>query len=351
MITLDKSRILIVGPSWIGDMVMAQSLLKLLRSQNDTLELTVLAPSWSRALLERMPEVDQSIESPFNHGDLKILERKKFAKDLRGKFDKAIILPNSFKSALIPYFARTPIRVGWRGEVRNLLLTDCRLLDTLKFPQMVQRFLALGLEATEPLPDDIPEPELQTDRALAQSTAKKLDLPTDNKVLILCPGAEFGDAKQWPSENFANLCVLAAKEGWQIWVVGSSNDRQVAIDIIDRLDSTTRLSIRDITGRTSLNQVIDLLSLADAVVSNDSGLMHIAAAVGSPVLAIYGSTSPEFTPPLAERVKLLTTEIECRPCFERTCPLGHKRCLTEITAQSVLLEINKLIATKTILEF
>lgn len=334
-------RLLVVGPSWVGDMVMAQSFLRLLRQQHPDAHLAVMAPAWSRALIQRMPEVDSSIESPFAHGDLSLGGRWKLGRQLAGRFDVAYILPNSFKSALAPFFAGIPRRVGWQGEHRNLLLTDCRKLDPVRYPLMVERFVALAVAAHQELPA-YQAPRLISDRETALAAAASLGIEPGERVLALCPGAEFGDAKQWPLEHYAQLADFAVKDGWQVWVLGSSNDREAGRHILGAVETASQPHCVDLTGKTSLGQAIDLLSLAAATVSNDSGLMHIAAAVGSPLVAVYGSTSPDFTPPLADRVKSLSTDIECRPCFERRCPLGHKRCLTEISPERVygsLLEL------------
>ena len=324
-------------------MVMAQSLFKLLRATDADIELTVLAPEWSLPLLQRMPEVDRSICSPFRHGELKLWQRLRIGLDLQGQFDTAIVLPNSFKSALIPWFARIRRRVGWRGEFRNLLLTDCRRLDPTALPLMVHRFMALGLTPDQPLPAEIPRPELKQDSTVAADTRAVLQLPFDKAALVICPGAEYGEAKQWPTGHFAELAGLVIARGWQVWIVGSPNDRAVAEEIINAVDPQQQASCFNLTGKTSLGQAADLISLATAVVSNDSGLMHIAAALKIPVVALYGSTSPDFTPPLADRVKLLSTDIDCRPCFQRRCPLGHLRCLTEIRAERVFQELQTLL--------
>jgi heptosyltransferase-2 len=315
-------------------MVMAQSLLILLRQQQPDAQITVMAPAWSRALIDRMPEVDAGIDLPFGHGDLKLITRWQLGRQLAGQFDTAYILPNSFKSALLPFFAGIPRRVGWQGELRNVLLTDCRRLDTAQYPLMVQRFVALGLEKGAQLPA-INRPALQTDAGRAAATAGSLDLGNGERVLALCPGAEFGDAKQWPLQYYARLCDMAVGDGWKVWILGSANDREAGNQVLSGVSESARARCFDLTGKTSLSQAIDLLSLASATVTNDSGLMHIAAAVGSPLVALYGSTSPDFTPPLADRVKSLTTDIACRPCFKRRCPLGHKRCLTEISPDGV----------------
>ena len=179
-----------------------------------------------------------------------------------------------------------------------------------------------------------PRPSLQSTAAQVQSTLAALDVPqAAGGRLVLCPGAEFGDAKQWPASHFAGLAARALADGWQVLIAGSGNDRAIADEIISRIEPALRAGCINLCGRTSLSQVIDVLASASAVVSNDSGLMHIAAALQRPLVALYGSTSADFTPPLADRVKLLASDIECRPCFQRTCPLGHKRCLTELSPE------------------
>jgi heptosyltransferase-2 len=289
-----------------------------------------------------MPEVYRSLESPFAHGELSLLARYRLARRLVGEFDSAILLPNSFKSALIPFFARIPVRIGWQGEHRNLLLTDCRRLDPTRHPLMVQRFVALALAPDAQIPE-VPRPRLHVDPVAAQTTAQAFSLDLSIRALALCPGAEFGDAKQWPLEHYSSLCNQAASDGWQVWILGSKNDRKNADEIVGSLSEPIRRRCRVLAGDTSLGQAIDLLHLATGVVTNDSGLMHIAAAVDSPLIALYGSTSSDFTPPLSDRVKSLSTDISCRPCFERTCPLGHRRCLTEILPTQVYRELEDLL--------
>ena len=322
---------------------MAQSLLKQLRQQLPDAHIVVMAPAWSRALINRMPEVDAGLESPFGHGDLKLRQRFKLGRQLSGQFDTAYILPNSFKSALVPFFAGIPRRIGWRGEFRNTLLTDCRKLDVSRFSLMVERFVALALQTGEML-ESFERPRLTTNLEQAEATAASLGIESGQQVLALCPGAEFGDAKQWPLEHYGRLCDLAIQQGWQVWILGSPNDRATGAQVLQLISRSNRQAGIDLTGKTSLDQAIDLLSLASATVTNDSGLMHIAAAVGSPLVALYGSTSPDFTPPLADRVKSLTTDIDCRPCFKRHCPLGHKRCLTEITPERVFGSLQDLLS-------
>lgn len=338
-------KILVVGPSWVGDMVMAQSLFKVLQQRHVNPQIDVLAPPWSRAVLQRMPEVNNAIELPFAHGELSLRKRYQLAKTLMtSQYDEAIVLPNSFKSALIPLFARIPLRTGWRGEQRGLLLNDCRLLDKQQLPMMVQRFVALGVAADERLPDPLPVPQLCALAQDAQQTIIDLSLQwhRSTPVLALCPGAEFGEAKQWPAEHFAQVACEYASRGWRIALLGSAKDRQICEQIVGLVPDILHDLCDNLAGLTSLAQVIDLMSLVRAVVSNDSGLMHIAAALHRPLVAVYGSTSPTFTPPLSDQVELLYTDIQCRPCFERQCPYGHKQCLTELYPQRVVHALESL---------
>ncbi|GJM11706.1 MAG: lipopolysaccharide heptosyltransferase II [Pseudohongiella sp.] len=337
------NKFLVVGPAWVGDMVMAQSLFMCLKEQYPDCKISVLAPDWTRPLLERMPEVERGISIEMDHGDLKLSRRRAFGKSLRAEgFTTAIVLPNSFKSALIPYHAAIPNRIAWKGEWRNMLLSDCRRLDKAAFPLMVQRFAALAFPASAQPPSQIPDPRLKSDQQNVDQALGDFGLSLGSKVLAICPGAEFGEAKQWPAEHFAACCSAKIDEGWQVWIFGSKKDMQVADEVLQLLSVEQRHSCVSLAGRTSLAQAIDLLSVASAVISNDSGLMHIAAALDKPVVALYGSTSPDFTPPLSEKSRLLFTDIECRPCFKRKCPLGHKKCLTELEPSRAVAAIEEL---------
>lgn len=341
--------ILIVGPSWVGDMVMAQALFISLqddaRAAGTTLEIDVLAPAWSRPLLVRMPEVRRAIDLPFQHGELNLPGRYRLGHSLRKQgYEQVIVLPNSFKSALLTLFMRGLQRTGWRGEARGLLLNDVRDLDKQALPLMVQRFVALGREEGAPLPVPLPRPRLVTEPLSVAAALADLGLDQAHPVLVICPGAEFGDAKQWPAEHYATVCAERIAAGWQVWILGSGKDTPVAAQIQARLPVTAQAFCHDLTGKTSLAQAIDVMSLATAVVSNDSGLMHVAAALGRPIVALYGSTSSDFTPPLADNVQLLAIDIACRPCFERTCPLQHKRCLVDLSPSLALSALEQVLA-------
>ncbi len=344
--------ILVIGPSWIGDMVMAHSLFITLqedaRAAGQTLAIDVLAPAWSQPLLARMPEVRQAIHLPFRHGELNLKGRYQLGSSLRKQgYDQVIVLPNSFKSALIAFFSRVPLRTGWRGESRGPLLNDMRTLDEKALPMMVQRFVALARPAGQPLPSPLARPTLKASPEGVEEAVQAMGLKRERPVLILCPGAEFGDAKQWPAEHFAELASTKLLAGWQAWILGSAKDQEVASQIQSLLHEDAMAHCHDLTGITSLEQAIDLMSCASAVITNDSGLMHIAAALGKPIVAFYGSTSADFTPPLADNVQLLSRELDCRPCFERRCPLTHKRCLVDITPAIALEALHTLLATDT----
>ncbi len=341
-----QENILVIGPSWVGDMVMAQSLFMCLKLNHENCRISVLAPAWTRPLLDRMPEVEKGISLSIGHGELALKKRRSLGRALRAEqFSTAIVLPNSFKSALIPFHAGISRRIAWRGEWRNFLLSDCRRLDTKNFPLMVQRFAALAFPLAAKPPAHIPEPRLQSDPASVDAALAEFALEASDRVLAICPGAEFGVAKQWPAQHFAKACQALIEEGWKVWIFGSEKDFPVAQEILQRLPEPQRQSCVSLAGRTTLAQAIDLLSAVKAVISNDSGLMHIAAALDKPIVALYGSTSPDFTPALTKRSKSLVTDIECRPCFQRECPLGHRKCLTELKPERAINAVHELISS------
>jgi heptosyltransferase-2 len=332
-------KILIVGSAWVGDMVLAQSLFKLLKQRQPDARLDVLAPAWTLPLLAHMPEVDEAIALPFRHGELKLGERLRIGRSLRARnYDRAIVLPNSLKAAVLPLAARIPRRTGFRGEWRYGFLNDVRPLDRARLPRTVDRFIALGLEPNEPLPADIPPPRLRVKPDEVARAAARFGIERSTRpVLALCPGAEYGPAKRWPAEYFADVARSRIAEGWGVWLFGSERDAGVTAEI-NRLANRACL---DLAGRTTLGEAIDLLSAATAVVSNDSGLMHIAAALARPLVAIFGSSDPNHTPPLGTRAEVLYLGLSCSPCFARECPLGHLRCLYDIAPQRTLSALNE----------
>lgn len=326
-------RSLIIGPSWVGDMVMAQSLFKTIKHTNPETCIDVLAPAWTRPLLERMPEVDKAIASPFQHGELRLMERRALGISLRGQYDEAVVLPHSFKAALIPWFANIPKRTGWLGEMRYGLLNDYRKLDKIKYPLMIEQCIALGLPANTPLKRPYPYPSFSVSAKNTQAALERYDLKLTGKpVLALCPGAEFGPSKQWPAAYYAEIATTKAKAGMDIWLFGSKNDLPIAAEIMQLSNHVAQ----NLVGRTTLADCIDLLATVDSVIANDSGLMHMAAALNKPLIALYGSTSPAFTPPLSPKAIILEEQLPCKPCFERTCPLKTHDCMRLLTPQKIL---------------
>ena len=331
--------VLIVAPSWVGDMVMAQSLFKVLKAQNPDCAIDVLAPGWTLALLERMPEVRDGIEMSPGHGQLQLMARRRLGISLRGSgYQQAILLPNSFKSALVPYWARIPKRTGFVGEMRQWLLTDARKLDRQRLPQTVQRFVSLGLPDGAQPGEGVPQPALLTDNDNGHAALQRLGLETGQRPLLaLCPGAEFGPAKKWPEAYYAEVARSWLEKGWQVWLFGSANDAAVC----ERINALAGGACENLAGQTRLEDAIDLLGMASFVVSNDSGLMHVAAALQRPMVAIYGSSDPGFTPPLAETARIERLGLDCSPCFKRECPLGHLDCLNKLLPERVIASMEK----------
>lgn len=336
--------ILIIGPSWVGDMVMAQTLFVCLKRQHPDCQIDVLAPEWSRPLLERMPEVREALSFPLGHGAFELATRRRIGQQLRGRYDQAILLPNSLKSALVPYFAGIPTRTGWRGEMRFGLLNDIRTLDKARYPLMIERFMALAHAPGAELPKPYPRPRLAIDPASRDAALARFGLSLDRPVLALCPGAEFGEAKRWPAEHYAAVADARLRQGWQVWLFGSQKDAPGGEEIREWVTPGFEEDVYNLAGRTSLAEAIDLLSCAGAVISNDSGLMHVAAALDRPLVAVYGSTSPGFTPPLASQVEVVRLGLECSPCFDRTCRFGHYDCLRLLQPSLVQEALGRLVA-------
>ena len=338
---MNKSKkILIVGPAWVGDMVMAQTLFKWLKQKDSTVQIDVLAPIWTKPLLKCMSEIDDTIESPFGHGELRLMERYRFGVALQERsYDQAIILQNSYKSALVPYWAKIPQRTGWIGAVRYGLLNDARRLNKERFPLMIHRYIALGLDKGDVmLPVKLPLPELRVSSMKCEEALNRLLLkaPVIAPLLALCPGAEFGSAKQWPTDYYAKVAQVKLVEGWQVWIFGSIKDKEAA----DHIESLTRGRVKNLAGMTTLSEAVSLLSLASVVIANDSGLLHVAAALNRPVIAVYGPTTPSFTPPLSRKAKAIKLSLSCSPCFKRECPYEHQQCMKLLKPTAIVKAIS-----------
>ncbi len=327
-------KILVLGPAWVGDMVLAQSLFKTLKANRPNCIIDVAAPAWTLPLLERMSEVSEKIALPFKHGELAFWQRIAFGKSLKqAGYTQAIILTNSFKSALLPWAAGIKKRTSFLGEMRYGLINDIRPLDKTTLKKTVDRFVFLGLSANESLPKTIPNPQLITNSENALATLVKLGIQSSqDKILGLCPGAEYGEAKRWPAEYYAEVADAAIKKGWQVWLFGSDKD----IPVTNQINQLTQNHCVDFGGKTKLGEAIDLMSLCDTVVSNDSGLMHVAAALDKKLIAIFGSSDPYHTPPMSTHAKIEYLGLECSPCFQRECPLIHLNCMKHIYPSQII---------------
>ncbi len=324
---------------------MAQPLLGRLLQKRTDVVIDVLGPKWVLPLLQRMPEVSDTIESPFGHGQLDLRGRWRLGRSLAKRgYAKAIILPNTLKSALIPFFADIPLRVGYLGESRYGLLNIRHKLDRKDPPSMMARYLALaempgeyGATGNPAVPPGPPRARLTVSGTnLAQAlTRLSLATPSDSRpVAILCPGAEFGPAKRWPAEYYAELAAGLGAAGFAVWLMGSASDVTVGEAILAARPGCAV----NLCGMTDLGSAIDLMSVAHVVVSNDSGLMHVAAALARPLVALFGSSSPRHTPPSAANARVQYLALECSPCFARECPLGHFRCMRELSPAGILAE-------------
>jgi len=328
-------KILIVGPAWVGDMVMAHSLFQVLAQERNHPVIDVLAPAWTLPLLERFPEVRRGIGLPFGHGTLDLANRWRLGKSLGSEnYDQAIVLPRSLKSAIVPFAARAKRRTGYLGEMRFGLLNDIRALDKNSLPRTVDRFVNLGRDPGAKPSQVFPLPSLVVPPASElKAVMERLGLAGgQGKVLGLCPGAEYGPAKQWPAEHFAEVARRWSAAGNPVWIFGSGKDAEMA----EKIQQFSGNACINLCGKTSLLNVVDLMSCCHAVVTNDSGLMHVAAATGTHVIAIYGGSDPKHTPPLTTHADILFTELDCWPCMRRTCRYGHYNCLKSVTPGVVL---------------
>ena len=360
------TRVLLIAPQWIGDAVMAQPLVALLAARGE--EISALGLPSVAPVLRAMPGVSEVIEAPFAHGQLDLALRRGIAKQLRGAgFQRAYILGNNVKSRLVPWLARIPQRMGYTGEARGLLLTDrfeadeparvraasepmalspvsCRVprpegerRADMRRPDMRRHYAALAKFDGAPSPVSIPEPNLRISPDEADEARRRFGLPP--RWIALCPGAEYGPAKQWPVAHYAALAIQAQQAGYAVAVLGAPRDAAAGAEIAALSPGSVNLC-----GATRLADAIALLASCSGAVSNDSGLMHVAAALQRPTVGVYGSTDPRHTPPAAHHSATLWLQLDCSPCFQRTCPLGHLNCLNHISPDAVWRELARLMS-------
>ena len=323
---------LIVGPSWVGDMVMCQSLFKQLRQAEPECRIDVVAPAWSHPILARMPEVDHAIGLDVKHGELGLKKRWQLGLGLvKQKYTHSIVIPRSLKAALLPWFAEVPERRGYRGEMRYVLINEMRMLDKQRLPLAVQRMVALGMKPSLE-PPTIIDPELRVDSDNQQQLIEQHRLDLSKPVVALLPGAEFGPAKQWPTEYWAKTADKLNAEGYQLWCLGSPKDREIAEAIQQQADCP----ILNLCGQTRLEDAVDLLALAKHAITNDSGLMHVAAAVGCHLVAIYRTTTPDYTPPLTHNADILRADLGGDESLMGVRELPEKCSLVDISVDQVL---------------
>ncbi len=311
--------ILVIGPRWVGDMVMAQCLFKALKAAEPDVPIDVVAPAWATPLLDRMPEVRGRIEVPFRPKAFGLAERWRLGRALAGRYDTAYVLPGSWKSALVPLFAGVARRIGYRKEMRYGLLNRMPALPKALKRKTADTYFRLA-EIDGPRPD----PALTVDEANRTRLLAEHGLSAGGYVVFM-PGAEFGPAKRWPSRHYAAVAWARIAAGEKVVLLGSPKDAEVGAEI-----SALAPGVIDLTGKTRLEDAIDLISGARFAVCNDSGLMHVAAAVGTPLVAVYGSTSAENTPPLSARAEIVSLRVECSPCHQKVCPKGHLDCLERL---------------------
>ena len=337
-------KILIVGPSWVGDAVMAQSLYKIIKDSNPQSKIDVLSPEWSLGILNRMDELDDVICSPFDHGDLRIKDRIRFGYGLRDRsYDQAIVLTNSLKSSFIPFTANIPKRTGWLGEMRYGFINDIRKVNKNKHKLMVEKFSCLSIN---PLVDnnyEIPWPSLRVDLINLSKLLKKYSFEQSHESIAICPGAEFGPSKRWPANYYAEVIRHYLSKNWQVFILGSKNDLPVAKAIEDQVPPENKALLFNFTGQTSIEDAVDILSTCDLVLTNDSGLMHVAAAVNVKLLALYGPTSPKFTPPLSKKAKVIQKIEGYEKTREGELEEGYHYGLSMIKPEEVLDSLSHLI--------
>jgi heptosyltransferase-2 len=344
-------KILVIGPAWVGDMVMSQTLYRCLKQQYPQVLIEVMALEWCRPLLLKMPEVHRAIPMPISHGQLKLGLRRSIGRQLRAEsYQQAIVIPNSLKSALIPWFAQIPQRTGWRGEWRYGLLNDLRRLEPQLYPMLIQRYAALAYPPDPTglvlLPDPLPWPQLTVTAEAVEQTMTQFELPREQTLIALAPGTAIGSLKCWPPRHYASLAERLIAQGYWVALFGAAHDQPVCKAIRDQLPETLQPRCLNYAGTTTLTEVIDLLACCRAIVSNDSGLMHIGSALGKAVVALYGPTDPCFAPPLTHQGQTLRAPPDEQAVVTEARDQGYHPRLIRINPSHVFDALEVLLAMK-----
>lgn len=359
--SLDGRAVLVIAPQWVGDAIMSLPLITQLSQEYATVD--VMAVPSVAAVYQCCPAIHQVHTFAFAHGKLQWRLRRNVARQFRGRYDTAVVLPNSLKSALVPWLAGIPTRRGMLGESRYWLINDRRSLASNaeqpagSRPSMLDQYLAL---ADQPIDRSLIDRFGQHRPVMAMPNdgvelgphglkPQVLDVLTRQSIMAICPGAEYGPAKQWPAAHFAAVANhwLSNGKNRAVVIVGGPKDVESASTIgaaISQADHQKPDCVLNLAGKTSLLEAFRWISVSCVAVSNDSGLMHAAAALGVPIVGIFGSSDPHHTPPHAKAARALSLNLSCSPCFQRTCPLGTTACLRDLAPRQVIDAVNGLIA-------
>ena len=325
---MSKEKLLIIPQNWLGDIVMSQALLKRIKFDNPDTLIDILIDSYMKGVVTRMPEINKAIVLNCKHREFGLFKRLKLANEIKASaYSQSIILSRSIKSALIPYLARIPIRTGELGESRYILINDLRKFTKDNRRKTAFRYASMFTKKEEVL-DEKYYPSLKSDPEKIKILSSKYKIDLEKKIIIFAPGAAFGPSKMWPVEKFKELGEKLNKDFF-ILVLGSKSEKSIGDKIV------TNKNVINLCGETSITDAIDLMHISEFCVSNDSGLMHLAAATNTKSISIYGATSPELTPPLTSNKQIHYRGLPCSPCFEKICKYGHYNCLVEIQANDV----------------
>jgi heptosyltransferase-2 len=329
---MPESPILLVPYMWIGDFVRCHTVVRLLNQRFPGYPIDVLTTSMVAPLLDYMPGVRNGIVVDLPRTRLAFGQHRALAKRLRAEgYGRALIMPRTWKSALAPALAGVPLRTGFVGEARFGLVNDLRFGEG-RLPRMVDRCATLALPAGAEAPSRWPLPELKVSATELRAWREQLGLAPDGRpVVALAPGA-VGPSKRWPAAYYAELAQRLAAEGTWVWVIGGPGEREIAAQIV----RSDRGDIRDLTGPDLRNAIL-ALAAASTAVSNDSGLLHVAAALGTAAVGIFGPTSPWHWAPLNPIAAVIETasQLPCRPCHKPVCRLGHHLCMRDISVDQV----------------